>query len=173
MFDNNAPQITPEQMAQQKMAQQQMAQQQAQAQAPMMQQAPAQPSNDDIAQAKKMLGLDVIEEQMQYQKNLASVVKEYPDIPTDILEQEIAKLEATDPSFASQVRSSESGMKVFARSLIPTIKPTAKPDGITDDSQSSAQGGMDEGLEAKVKNGTATKVEVGKYLGNFKSTPKK
>lgn len=164
----DAPMMTPE-MQQALMAQQ----------APMTQsQMPSQPGTlapnaDDIAQAKKMLGLDVLEEGVKYDKSVASTLKEFPELTQDALESELAKIEAKDPVLAKQIRTSEDGMKMFARGIMPSIKPNAKPDSITDDTKSSAQGGVDDDLETRVKKGTATKVDVGKYIGQFKSSSKK
>ncbi len=150
-----------------------------QPQAPMMQpQMPMQPevsapNEDDIAQAKKMLGLDVLEDSMKYDKSVASTLQTFPELTKDVIEAELVKIEEKDPVLAKQIRTSEEGMKMFARGIMPSIKPNAKPDSVTDDSSSSAQGGVDADLETKVKQGTATKVEVGKYIGQFKSSPKK
>lgn len=168
MNDMNAP-MTPE-MQQALMAQQQQTQQ-----APMMpqQQDAVAPNADDIAQAKKMLGLDVLEDSMKYDKSVASTLQTFPELTKDVIESELVKIEAKDPVLAKQIRTSDEGMKMFARGIMPTIKPATKPDSVTDDSTSSADGGVDADLETKVKKGTATKLEVGKYIGQFKTSAKK
>ncbi len=167
MNEFNAP-LTPE-IQQAMMAQQQMSQPQLQPQAQIpAQQQDVVPSKDDIAQAKQMLGLDVLEESMKYDKNVAATLQEFPKLTKSVVEQELSKIEEKDPDFARQIKTSEAGMKMFARGLMPSIEPNAKPDNVTDDASSSAQGGEDEELETKVRKGTATKLEVGKYIGQFK-----
>jgi len=168
MNELNAP-MTPE-MQQAMMTQQQIPQPQIQPQALAPMQQEMAPSRDDIEQAKKMLGLDVLEEGMKYDKNVASTLQDFPELTKGVIEQELSKIEEKDPEFAKQIRTSESGMKMFAKGLMPSIKPTAKPDNVTDDTTSSAQGGEDEDLETRVKKGTATQLDVGKYIGQFKKS---
>lgn len=121
-------------------------------------------SAEDIAEAKKMLGLDVMEQEMKYDKTVASTIQEFPALNKSTIESEIAKIEESDPAFAQQIRSSETGMKMFAKTIMASIKPDAKADDITDDSSSSASA-EDKDLEEKIKNGNASKIELGKYLG--------
>lgn len=168
MNEFNAP-MTPE-MQQAMMVQQQMPQPQMQQQAPVPAPQELAPSSDDIAQAKKMLGLDVLEENMKYDKSVASTLQDFPELTKGVIEQELAKVAEKDPEFAKQIRTSEEGMKMFAKGLMPSIKPNAKPDNVTDDTTSSAQGGEDEDLETRVKKGTATQLDVGKYIGQFKKS---
>ena len=102
-----APIMTPEMMMQQ-----------GGGQAPMQEQAPAQVTPDEIAEAKRMLGLDVLEESMKYDKSLATVLQEYPELTKAAIEKELAKMEEKDPSIAKQIRSSEVGMMMFAKGII-------------------------------------------------------
>lgn len=167
MNELNAP-MTPEMQQAMMTQQQQVPQPQIQPQASVPMQQEMAPSRGDIEQAKKMLGLDVLEEGMKYDKNVASTLQDFPELTKGVIEQELSKIEEKDPELARQIRTSEAGMKMFAKGLMPSIKPTAKPDNVTDDTTSSAQGGEDEDLETRVKKGTATQLDVGKYIGQFK-----
>jgi hypothetical protein len=168
----NAPEINQNMLQEQQPMQQQPMQQQPMQQQPMQQPDAPAISQEEIEDSKRMIGLDVLEEGMKYDKNVAAVLQENPELTKEIIEKELAKLEEKDPAIAKQVRSSEAGMKMFAKGIMASVKPNNKPDEITDDSESSSQNGGGDELEEKVKSGKASKLELGEYLGRMK-IPKK
>ncbi len=125
-------------------------------------------SEEDIVEAKRALGLDALENSMMYKENMADVLSEYPDLDKKTFEAELAKIEEQDPALAQQFKTSKVGMETFAKGLMSSIKPEAKPDEVTDDAQTSSQGASaDEALEKKVSDGKANKFELGTYLGKL------
>lgn len=167
----NAPELTPEEIAQMQQVQQPPVAPAGipnanVAQNPMEQEAGINP--EDIASAKQMLGLDVLENQLKFDKNVANVLQDFPELNKQVIEDELAKVEEQDPEMAKQFRTSEIGMKTFAKGLMQSIKPEAKPDTVTDDAMSSNQGASaEDDLANKVNAGKANKIELGTYLGSL------
>lgn len=179
-----APQVTPEMYAElmgqegqqptvqdnavqqpQQQQQTQMQQQGMRPEQPAMQQQPAEPTPDDIEQAKKLLGLNEIQEhleRMMAENVRAAVSAKYPDVPYEIVEKEIEKVAAIDPNFAKAMRTTPEGMDMAYRSAMAAYKPQEKPDNLTED---EGNGGQEEDpLLDKVKSGNADDVVLGDYI---------
>lgn len=143
------PQTPPQQM------------QQPMTQEPQMQQAP---SPEDITTAKKMLGMDVIEQQLatMTQQNIQlEAGKKYPTIPHNLVEQEIVKIEATNPALAQSMRATPEGMEMAYRAVSSGLVPKEKPDDLTNDSGNSD---AKDTLMADIKSGKATEMGLGDYI---------
>ena len=171
-----APMYDQEQM-QQQAAQQQMnqmdQQQMMQRQQPMMQQ---QQAVDPVAEAKAMLGLDKIEEQMMAQTAAMEAQKmqaiqsemksKYPTVSEDAVNKEIERIAESDPVLADAMRKSANGLETVYKAIIASSKPVETPDDHID---SSGTGGVNQSLEQKIKNGSASQIELGDYIiGNSK-----
>lgn len=144
--------------------QQQMMMQQPQQQ---MQQ---QPAVDPIAEAKAMLGLDKIEEQMMAQtaameaQKLQAIQTEmktkYPAVSDDAVEKELTRIAESDPALADAMRKSSNGLETVYKSIIASSKPDQEPDEILD----STGGATSQSLEQKIKGGKASELELGDYI---------
>jgi len=159
-------QITPE-MQQQIMAQQQMQQQQMQqqmAQEPQAQQIQQAPTPEEIALAKKILGMDAIEQQLASitQQNIQlEASKKYPTVPHNLVEQEIAKIEATNPALAKSMRTTPEGMEMAYKAVLSGLIPKDKPDDLTNDGDNSDAKNT---LIDDIKSGKATEFGLGDYI---------
>lgn len=120
---------------------------------------------EHIAEAKRILGLDVLEADIKYQKSLAEVMKKYPDVSEDKINAELAELAKTNPELANQMRTDPQGMEILAAKIKASMTPPTKPDPISD---TGANNGQADQLEERVLSGKATDIEVGKFLGRFK-----
>ena len=132
---------------------------------PPVQQPPAEPTPDDIEQAKKILGVDGMQEQLErlVEQNVkAQVSAKYPDVPYEIVEKEIEKVAAIDPNFAKAMRTTPEGMDMAYRSAMAAYKPQEKPDNLTED---EGNGGQNEDpIEDAVRKGEADDVSLGDYI---------
>lgn len=152
-------------------------------QAPMMnnEQAPEMMNNqqapqqvDEIQMAKEALGLDGYEKQLQQmqaqlaQSNQKAMFNElssvHKDVPVEEVEKAITELEATNPQMAQMMRTDKAGLEMMFNQVKSKMKPTETPDEITD----SGEAGGDIGdFNKKIKNGTASEVDLGDFiLGN-------
>jgi len=160
----NTPEMTPEMYAEL-----------AGEEAPQSQVAPqpeAQPQGvDEVAQAKDLLGIAQTEDTvsqlqaqmqtMQEEKIRDSMSAKYPDIPYDIVEKEIAKVEAINPQFAQAMRTTPDGMDMAYRASQASMSPQEKPDNLTD---GESGGGQGENLDEVVRKGDANDYDLGKFI---------
>jgi len=163
-MENEAPQMTPEQIA--------MMQQEQPAQEPQA------PAPDEVETAKDMLGINQQQEaiatqgetinglksqlaQMQQKEVTDELTKKYPDIPTDLVEKEIAKLEEVNPQFAEAMRSTPEGREMAYKAVMAEITPKEKPDNLTD---GEGSGETMETLEEAVKGGKADDFQLGSFI---------
>lgn len=168
----NAPQMTPEQIA--AMQEQQPPEGQVTpdpGQQPAQQPIPQQAPEDELATARDALGINAqntsIEAlqgqmlQMQQAGVTEKMAAKYPDIPFDLVQKEIDKVAAIDPDFADSMKTTEPGMDMAYKAAMAGIKPTEKPDNLTD-----GEGGGEtiETLEAMVKEGKADDFQLGDYI---------
>lgn len=155
---------------------------------PQMQQALMQEETNavtpsDLESVKDMLGVRQLEEQnlqqaqmlqkMQseaiYKDALAKTITTYPELTPQMLEAELARIEEADPNLAQNAKT-PLGLEMIARGLKATITPNVKPDDVTDDGASSAQGGDENSeLESLINSGKASKTQLGEFLGKLKS----
>lgn len=128
-----------------------------------------------IAQAKKFLDIDVIEKRLNqvqednvYKDNLAEVLGKYPELNKQTLESKLRELEAKNPEAFSFYRKNRDGLDMFAKNLKETIVPKNAPDEITDDGATSSSGADDDDeLEKRVKAGNASMVEFGEFINKL------
>ncbi len=154
----------PQQMQQPDPSQMQQGQPQPQMQQPE-QQPQAEPSPEDIEAAKKTLGLDVVQSQLEnlVTENVKQAVSaKYPDIPFDVVEKEIEKVATIDPNFARSMRTTQEGMDMAYRAAMAAIKPQEKPDNITDGDNGG--GGHENSLDEAIVKGEADDVGLGDYI---------
>jgi len=160
-------QMTPEQM---QMIQQQSA---AMQQPQMMQQQQQQNPEVEIDEAKKLLGLDGYEEkmsemqqklqQMEAEKVAASMRAKYPDVPQELVEETIKKIEEVDPGMAANMRTTEVGLEMAYRAALADMKPKDSPDNLTDDGGGNGGAGGED-LETTVREGKANDFMLGDYI---------
>jgi hypothetical protein len=172
-MENQAPQMTPEMYAELQAQQEQPAPVETQAPAQQepqqvqQQPAPATPPEDDVAQAKELLGVSEMQEQikaMQADRVKESMSSKYPDIPYELVEKEIEKVAKINPAFADSMRTTQEGMDMAYRSAQALIQPKEKPDNLTD---GESGGGQGENLDEMVGKGEADDYNLGKFiLGN-------
>lgn len=133
-----------------------------------------QPQQGDIDQAKDLLGIAKTEETVsQLQSQLQSLQSEkvqkeigskYPDVPFDVVEKEIEKIEKINPEMGSFMRSNPEGMDMAYKATQAAIKPQETPDNLTD---GESGGGQSENLDEIVSKGEADDFNLGKFiLGN-------
>ncbi len=157
--------------AQQQPTADQIAEMQAQQQQQMQQpQQPQQQHGDDIAQAKSLLGIDQQASSIEQLQNRidemtrneisSEMSRKYPGIPLDLVEKEIAKVEAISPEFAKKMRSTKDGMEMAYRAAKVAIEPQEDPDKITEGEGSPSR----EYLEDAVKGGKANDFDLGDYI---------
>ena len=123
------------------------------------------PSPEDIEAAKKTLGIDVVQSQLEelVTENVKQAVSaKYPDIPFDVVEKEIEKVAAIDPNFAKSMRTTPEGMDMAYRAAMAAIKPQEKPDNITDGDNGG--GGQENSLDEAIAKGEADDVGLGDYI---------
>ena len=162
--------LTPEQIAEMQAQQQQNAggQQQQQQQPPMQQQQapmgqpPVEPSADEqVAEARTMLGMDEMQTTLnQIQENarlqaqgtrLDLMAKKY-EIAPDALTKELEAIKAVDPVWFEQMIDSDIGMEQVAKGMRTNTKSANVPDDVID-SGGGAGGAGDNDAVAKVKKG--------------------
>jgi hypothetical protein len=173
-MEGQGQQLTPEQMAALQQQQQMQPGDQMPGIQPGMEQPPANPE-DEIEQARKLLGLDeyqqkmsLMEQKMQQleaEKVAAQMQAKYPDVPQEAVEEEIKKIEAVNPEFAANMRTTEAGLEMAYRAALASIAPKETPDKFTDDSGSGGSGGG-ENVEELVKTGKADDFTLGNYILN-------
>lgn len=156
-----APMMDQQQYQQDPMAQQQMMQ------------PPMQPQ-DPVADAKAMLGLDVLEAKMIEHTNaleqarLQSIQNEmkakYPDVSDDAVTKEIERISKDDPALAEAMMKSSQGFETIYKAIVASSKPHETPDEITD----SAGNLTTDSLERKVRGGKASQIELGDYILGLK-----
>ena len=161
-------QMTPEQFA--AMQQQMAAAQQGQPQG-------GEPTEDEqIAQARQVLGLDATEQQiakmsqmlqqMQVEKTQAQMQAKYPDVPPDAVQQEIDKIAQSNPTLAEAMKTTPEGMEMAYRAALASLKPSGKPDNLTDE---GGNGGQEETIEKAVSEGKADDFTLGDYILGMKA----
>ncbi|WP_456432656.1 hypothetical protein [Nitratifractor sp.] len=146
-----------------------------QMQAAQMQQAPAgsQPDTEDqLEEAKRLLGLDQTQEQLQamqerlrqmeLEKTEAELRAKFPDVPKEAVEQEIERIKKSDPNFAESLMATPAGLEMAYRAAAAAMKPKEAPDVLTDEGGAGA-GGEDDIVE-KVRTGKADDFTLGQYI---------
>lgn len=166
-MENEIPQMTPEQIAA-------MQAQQPQGEVQPEQTATPEPESnpeDEVATAKDMLGINSQNEtiqamqsrisQMEQKEVSEAMAKKYPDVPIDLVEKEIAKLEAINPEFGVSMRNTEDGREMAYKAAIASISPKEKPDNLTD---GEGSGETMESLEEAVSSGKASEFQLGDFI---------
>ena len=165
----NAPQMTPEMYAelqgqgQAPEAQVPPQQQEVQPQAQPQPEAGV-PPQDDVTQAKELLGISEMQEQMnemKAEKIRESMTSKYPDIPYEIVQKEIDKVTAINPQFGEAMKTTQEGMEMAYRSAQALTKPQEKPDNLTD---GESGGGQGENLDEMVMKGQADDFNLGQFI---------
>lgn len=154
----------PQQMQQPDPSQMQQGQPQPQMQQPEQQPQP-EPAPEDIEQAKKILGVDGMQQQLEQlvaQNVRETVSKKYPDVPFELVEKEIEKVAAIDPNFAKAMKTTPDGLEMAYRSAMASYKPQEKPDNLTEGEGGSGQN--DNPIEEAVMKGEADDVGLGDYI---------
>lgn len=138
----------------------------------MMQQAPEQ-QVDEITLAKQALGLDKHEQlvqQMQAQMQEANnnamfkeVSSNYKDVDANIIQEELKKISETNPQMAETLRTNKDGLDMLFKKVIAERKSPNEPDEITD-SGDAGVGSIGSDITKKLKDGTATEVELGDFI---------
>jgi hypothetical protein len=129
----------------------------------------AEPSPEEIEQAKKLLGLDKVERIEEEFKELKSKAirdqmhAKFPDVPDDVVEEEIKKFEAINPQLAEAMRTTPEGMEMAYKAAMASIRPSEKPDNLTNGSETGDGDRKDE-LSEKVKSGNADEVDLGSFI---------
>lgn len=126
---------------------------------------------DEVAQAKELLGISQTEDmvtkmqeqmnEMKAEKIRDSMTAKYPDIPYDIVQKEIDKVASINPQFAEAMKTTPEGMEMAYRSAQALIKPQEKPDNLTD---GESGGGQGENLDEMVMKGEADDFNLGKFI---------
>ncbi|WP_456390319.1 hypothetical protein [Hydrogenimonas sp.] len=138
---------------------------------PQPAQQPPQQPEDEVAAARQLLGLDQTEQTIQQlQQQLAQVQQErvraelsqkYPDVPFDIVEKEIEKVEKINPQFAEAMKTTPEGMDMAYRAALAAMKPKETPDNLTEGEGNTNSA---ETVEEAVKNGKAGDIQLGDYI---------
>ena len=131
-------------------------------------QEPEAPRPEDIEEAKKLLGVDGLQstlEQLVADRVKESISAKYPDVPYDIVEKEIEKVEKIDPNFAKAMRTTPEGLEMAYRSAKAAYKPQEKPDNLTEGEGGGGQN--DDPTEDLVKQGKADDFTLGNYILNM------
>lgn len=126
---------------------------------------------DDVQMAKEALGLDAYEQQLQaMQAQLAEsnqkamfneLSSQYKNVPIEEVNKALAELEQTNPQMAQMMKSDKSGLDLMFKKVQAEMKPTETPDEITD---SGDAGGEMSDFNKKLKDGTASEVELGEFI---------
>jgi hypothetical protein len=138
---------------------------------PGMMQPPTQsePSPEEIEQAKKLLGLDKVDQMEQEFKQLkAKAIQDqmhakFPNVPDDVVEEEIKKFEAINPQLAEAMRTTPEGMEMAYKAALASIKPKETPDNLTNGSETGEEDRKND-LAEKVKTGKADEVDLGSFI---------
>ena len=128
----------------------------------MMQQQP-----DPVNEASQLLGIDVMQEQlktMMQDKVKAEVGSKFPDVPYEIVEKSIEKIEKVDPQTAQYMRTQPDGMEMAYKAALADIKPQEKPDNLT---EGESGGGQSEELNDKVMKGNASDFDLGDFVLDY------
>jgi len=147
--------------------------------APQGQPAPAgQPTPEELEMAKKLLGIEDIQKQAQeaqeklkqieMERTKSVVMSKYPNVPIDLVEQEIAKVEQTNPQLAEAMKLNPDLMEMAVKAVLASVKPNEKPDNITQGAGASDTTPEDE-ITDKVKKGQADEITLGDYILNISS----
>ncbi len=126
----------------------------------------------EIELAKKLLGLDAVEQQakqaleelnrIKQERVKQEVLSKYPDVTEDIVNQEIQKLAKINPQLAEAVKTDPEAFEVVVKSALASITPNNKPDRITETGGSGNN--VTDDLESKVKKGQADDITLGDYI---------
>lgn len=141
---------------------------------PQYQAEPQAPSPEQLAEAKRMLGLDVVEEaneknagilrQMQQDAMMQQMAAKYPDVPADKVQEEIGRIEKTDPALAAAMLNSKGGMETVFKALKADMQPPAEPDATTDSADNGGEDPIDI-IGKKLKDGkNVSHVELGQFI---------
>jgi hypothetical protein len=126
---------------------------------------------DEITLAKEALGLNVYEQQLQSlqaqieasnQKALFNeMATNYTNVPTDKVQEAIAKIAETNPQMAQMMQTTREGMELAFKKVQSEMKPKESPDEISDSADAGAVGGD---FQSKLKNGRASEVDLGDFI---------
>jgi len=170
------PQVAPQEMPPQGMPQNMPQEPQGM---PQGQPAPAgQPTPEELEMAKKLLGIEDIQKQAQeaqeklkqieMERTKSVVMSKYPNVPIDLVEQEIAKVEQTNPQLAEAMKLNPDLMEMAVKAVLASVKPNEEPDKITQGAGASDTTPEDE-ITDKVKKGQADQITLGDYILNISS----
>jgi len=124
------------------------------------QQQPELSLEEQKAEARKLLGVDEMEKQLnlikenariQSQQTRKDLVMKRYDISSDDLEKELTKVKEADPVWYEQLIDSDIGMDQVAKGMRANQKPTNKPDDVIDSGGGGGEPQSD--VIAKVRKG--------------------
>ncbi len=152
--------LTPEQIQQM----QQEPTEQPPVQQPVQQpQQPEQLPPEAIEEAKKMLGLDNVEqkiaeieaqrEEAKRKAIRAELAGKYKEVPGEAIDKELEKIKEKDPTLYETITGSEEGMEMLYARAQANMEPQEKPDDITD--SSDQQSPEDDALK-RIKEGKSS-----------------
>ncbi len=132
---------------------------------------PQEPQGDPIEEAKKALGLEeqqkALEEmqrklmEMEAEKAKAQLQAKYPNVPYNIVEEEIKKVEEVNPELAALMKVKPEAMEIAFKAALASIKPQEESDNIT---EGEGGGGNDDSIEEAIKKGEADELTLGEYI---------
>jgi len=132
---------------------------------------PQEPQGDPIEEAKKALGLEEQQRQleemqrrlmdMEAEKAKAQLQAKYPNVPFNIVEEEIKKVEDVNPELAALMKVKPEAMEIAFKAALASIEPQEKPDKIT---EGEGGGGNDDSIEEAIKKGKADELTLGEYI---------
>ena len=131
---------------------------------PPMQQEPAQPSPEDLEQAKKLLGLDAVEQELRelkIEKTRQAMASKYPDVPYELVEKEIEKVKAVNPALAESMLTNPDAMELAYKAAIASMMPKEQPDQIL---EGQGGGAADDNMEERIAKGEADDFTLGEYI---------
>jgi hypothetical protein len=134
-----------------------------------------QPTPDELEMAKKLLGIEEIQRQameaqqklkeLEMERTKEQVMKKYPNVPIDLVEQEIAKVEKTNPQLAEAMKLNPDLMEMAVKAVLASVKPQEQPDKITQGTGTDTN--PDDELTEIVKKGQADEIALGDYILNL------
>ena len=125
------------------------------------------PTPEQLQAAKEVLGIDQIEAQLQQSKENGireELSKKYPNVPKDKVDEEIARIEKTDPALAAAMKGNTTGLDHVYAALNATIAPPADPDDITNSADNGGNLHNPETMAKLDKGEKVSEVELGDFI---------
>lgn len=125
---------------------------------------PMQPEPDELEQAKKLLGLDAVEQELKelkMEKTKQVLSSKYPDVPFELVEKEIEKVKAVNPALAESMLTNPDAMELAYKAATASMLPKEKPDEIL---EGQGGGAADDNMEERIAKGEADDFTLGEYI---------